>query len=532
MLSMPAFGAMLRVTSWNLQDSVGAVNSSAASNAIQTAAAALKTRDPDVILLQGVRDWPMCLDLAQALKPEIYHVLVCSSFRQPRTGAGAMPQTAILSKRKAYFAWSEAWRSPADNPIAGGFVIAAIEAGKRRVSLFSVEVDEQLLKAKAVHPEAADARAEADGLRQWVQGVQFFQTWTNNRPELGAVAGVWLSRSGNSGSGSAETFEPDQKSRLLNEFLAPPLALSNEQKEADQFSAHLMASSKGLPAVLLNQQQTCELDLELVDPATAPITDLPQAKPPLSVIQTSQAVATAVGPTSTVALALAKPVVVAGTLHTRLFWLGLLPGTILTVAVGLLMLGRGKREAPRPVHAALPFDMPNTNNAAAVDTHVVTSRVVTSSGSDRATTASAAQPVLPRDPPASAAGEVEAWQQRALAAEQRADHANDILQGSVMSYLGEWLKAKFVRKLIADRAALLETQQEAALKAIAVDERLTRIEVQLQQQNQAYERRIERLMQELATTKEESRALIRAQIVQIKAEMEAARVRLLAGAEQ
>jgi hypothetical protein len=68
------------------------------------------------------------------------------------------------------------------------------------------------------------------------------------------------------------------------------------------------------------------------------------------------------------------------------------------------------------------------------------------------------------------------------------------------------------------------------LKALAVDERLGRLEIQIQQQNQVYEQRIERLTQELAVTKEESRALIRVQITQIKSEMEAARVRLVAEA--
>ena len=55
---------------------------------------------------------------------------------------------------------------------------------------------------------------------------------------------------------------------------------------------------------------------------------------------------------------------------------------------------------------------------------------------------------------------------------------------------------------------------------------------ELKMEDQAYEQRIEHLIQELRVTKEESRALIRAQIVQIKAEMEAARAKLLAEAEQ
>jgi len=64
-----------------------------------------------------------------------------------------------------------------------------------------------------------------------------------------------------------------------------------------------------------------------------------------------------------------------------------------------------------------------------------------------------------------------------------------------------------------------------------VDDRLTRVELQIQQQNQAYQRRIEELTRQLIAAREESRELIRAQIAQVKAEMEAARARLLAQAK-
>jgi len=117
-----------------------------------------------------------------------------------------------------------------------------------------------------------------------------------------------------------------------------------------------------------------------------------------------------------------------------------------------------------------------------------------------------------------------------LAAEQRVERADTILRDGMLPYLRQWLRQKIFRKLIADRAALLETQQAATLKANAVDERLSRIEQQLQKQNRTYERRIELLTKDLAAAKEESRALIRAQIAAVKAEMEAARARLLAEA--
>jgi archaellum component FlaC len=69
----------------------------------------------------------------------------------------------------------------------------------------------------------------------------------------------------------------------------------------------------------------------------------------------------------------------------------------------------------------------------------------------------------------------------------------------------------------------METHEAAALKVLAVDERLARIETQIQNQTQAYESRIEELTRELNNAKEENREMIQGRINQLKAEMEAAR---------
>jgi len=106
------------------------------------------------------------------------------------------------------------------------------------------------------------------------------------------------------------------------------------------------------------------------------------------------------------------------------------------------------------------------------------------------------------------------------------------VRSSVAADLRLWLKQKLLRRLIADRAELLATQQVAATKAMTMEERLARVERQLEQQNDGYLRRIEELTRELLAAKEENRELIRAQIRQVKAEMEAARARLLAQANE
>ncbi len=75
---------------------------------------------------------------------------------------------------------------------------------------------------------------------------------------------------------------------------------------------------------------------------------------------------------------------------------------------------------------------------------------------------------------------------------------------------------------------MLDTQQAATLKALAVEERLSRIEQQIQQQNRAYQERIEVLTRELIAAKEDNREMIRDRIAQVRRDMEAARARLMA----
>ena len=105
------------------------------------------------------------------------------------------------------------------------------------------------------------------------------------------------------------------------------------------------------------------------------------------------------------------------------------------------------------------------------------------------------------------------------------------MRDGLLTHLSQWLKEKFVRRLIDDRAQLLEMQQAAALKTLAMDERLAKVERQIQQQNFAYEQRIIDLTRELNAAREGNRELIQAQITQVKAEMEAARARFMSEAK-
>jgi hypothetical protein len=124
------------------------------------------------------------------------------------------------------------------------------------------------------------------------------------------------------------------------------------------------------------------------------------------------------------------------------------------------------------------------------------------------------------------------WQRRALAAERQAERAQSIIRKGLLPQLRQWLQQKLVKTLMADRAQMLEAQRAATIHAQTVNERLSRVEQQIQQQNRTYERRIEELTLELLATKEENRELIRGRIAQVRAEMEIAAARLRAKAGQ
>jgi hypothetical protein len=158
---------------------------------------------------------------------------------------------------------------------------------------------------------------------------------------------------------------------------------------------------------------------------------------------------------------------------------------------------------------------------------VVTPQSVTGSAAGEIVVSSTSRPRggVPAPAVRRSADAPEDWQHHAQNAGPHPESAAAMRDG-LFTHLSHWLKEKLVRRLIADRAQLLAMQEAAARKTLAMDERLARVERQIQQQNQAYEQRIIDLTRELDAAREGNRELIQAQIAKVKAEMEAARARL------
>jgi hypothetical protein len=429
--SLLAQAAPIRIATWDLKPKNGANNG--AQNVFQEVVDSLKKlhpdvvqRRPDVILLQNVRDWQTCRQIAQALRPEVYQVVICTSFgdRASETKTG---QVAILSRSKAYIAWSES----ADGEGGGGFAFAAMRLGDKNVGIFCVA------SAKDLGP-------------QIVKQISALQSWKDNRPEGFIIVG-----------------------RIQSDN--PAL----EQIGFDNASVHgsptafFSRDAGSVPTPVAVRMPEFEYPLEICDIDL----DGPKiARAPLPVPRTS-AVTSTPAPN-----------------NSNYFWLaGLIAGLLAVFAVTRWFSRRSVALKTPPAASAVatrpqgpPYVRIETEGSS--QTHSQSARL-----------SPAVIPVTPRIPQEIHAG--------------------------VVAHLSQWLKQKLVRQLVADRSQLLATQHAATLKMLEVDERLAKVERQVQQSQQDYERRIDDLTKELLAAREENRELIRAKIELVKVEMEDARLK-------
>ena len=103
--------ARVRITTWNLEwfpnGSAHDATPEVQAQRIAAAADVLRPINPDIILLQEVRDYDACVRLGEAIAPGMYHVAICSAFKEPFQSGLGKQQVAILSKYQAHAAWAE-----------------------------------------------------------------------------------------------------------------------------------------------------------------------------------------------------------------------------------------------------------------------------------------------------------------------------------------------------------------------------------------------------------------------------------------
>ncbi len=140
----------LRVTTWNLNwfpsGSPDLAIPAVEAQRISEVASVLRGLSPDVIVLQEVRDWDTCEQLAQCLGGDAYRVLICSSFKDGQNNVPGKRQIALLSRFPAESSWSQEWQVQGAQKPPGGYVFAAVRAGGAIVGIFGVHLKNNLVQ--------------------------------------------------------------------------------------------------------------------------------------------------------------------------------------------------------------------------------------------------------------------------------------------------------------------------------------------------------------------------------------------------
>jgi hypothetical protein len=510
----------LRIVTWNLELS----NADGAAGGRQIrpadAAAVLNPLAPDVILLQQVPNWQVCAELAEALKPGNYKILVCSAFRDARTATLGQHQVAILAKQHAYVSWSHPWAAQGETTIPGGFAFAAVRVRGQRLGFYSVQPGD-----------------ESASLPQLLAQVASVRNWVTNQVQLFVVGGTLDAGRTDQGASPPQTLRLLQEAGFANVFaqasaieqITPPASTGRMASMGDCLFTQPPGCATN-PRILSNavaghSPVICDLE---IDPAW-----IAAAWAERSAGSSARRTAPPGGTNDPLrrqpaaSQALAQPSILTPQLIATLGF-----GTVIALMAVVWALARRKRGSSPGTPKLLPVGADSDPGIPSSYTVVVGTQSGTGPSSPAMSAPLPPRPIIHVEAPGTTHTEAQMLRRRALAAEERADRATAALRTGLLHHMSRWLKQKLVRKLFADRAQLLEAQRAATERVMTVEERLARIELQIQQQNQGYQNRIEVLTRELLAAKDENRDLIRAQIRQVKAEMEAARARLRAQAER
>ncbi len=119
----------------------------------------------------------------------------------------------------------------------------------------------------------------------------------------------------------------------------------------------------------------------------------------------------------------------------------------------------------------------------------------------------------------------EAWRQRALAAEARAQKATAMLRTKMLPHMARWMMQEFVQRLMWQRRDLLTDQQTAEREVAELAGRLENVHAPLEERLHAYEQRIAELEAELAAKGEQNLELIKARIETTRRRLDGERTR-------
>jgi endonuclease/exonuclease/phosphatase family metal-dependent hydrolase len=156
--------AKIRITTWNLEwfpnGSAHEAPPEVQTQRIQAAADVLKKLNPDILLLQEMRDYDACARLGEAIQPGADQVAICSAFK------GAKQQEAILAKIPAQAAWSESWKSMEGIDPPRGFAFAWFRIGNADIGVYSLHLKSNLVHGNSEIETAKNTRKREVSVQQ------------------------------------------------------------------------------------------------------------------------------------------------------------------------------------------------------------------------------------------------------------------------------------------------------------------------------------------------------------------------------
>jgi endonuclease/exonuclease/phosphatase family metal-dependent hydrolase len=155
----PTEPATVRITTWNLEwfpnGSAHEATATQQDQRIKEAADVLRAINPDIVLLQEVRDYDVCARFGEAIAPGIYHVAICSAFKEPFRSDLGRQQVAILSRFQAQAAWSEQWKPVEGIDPPRGFAFAWFKIRDADIGVYSLHLKSNLVTRGNKETEAA-----------------------------------------------------------------------------------------------------------------------------------------------------------------------------------------------------------------------------------------------------------------------------------------------------------------------------------------------------------------------------------------
>jgi endonuclease/exonuclease/phosphatase family metal-dependent hydrolase len=482
----------LRITTWNLNSSVATETvSSAEDSRLAEIATVLSSLNPDVILLQEIRDRQACERLAVLLKPARYRVAVCSAFTN-ESGA-LLPQVAILSRKPIIAAWTDPWKGEGAVAPPGGFAFALIHHGSGDVGIFSVQFKDNATSSNFERDTQLNILSRENSAAQLVQQAASLGAQPIVQPSAIVVGGSFNTNPDEPQFVSEITLRLLENAGFKSLFQGVPLedriTRRGDGRHPDATIDYVFARNSDFlaaPRIVASELSghlpvSCEA---IIKPA-APIAKVPTAFQPLAQWR-------AVGLALLVAL--------------FLFW-------------WWWVVGRKRFYSPplagfvEESGSALQLDYPG--GSAAFSALPGTLDGFEADGEWLPASAG----------PGASRLRMQSLEKRAAAAEQRARQATDLVREGLLPHLARLMKDRLFRGLASQRAHLLLTQEAGAVQVAELEQRLANIHAQMQNKFGAYERRIAELEQEVRAKEQINRELLETKAQQTKQAIAAARTR-------